>query len=53
MDATDPGNYDIVLNAARFPIGQSAELIIEALDRRRALSATTPVSQAAKTSHPL
>src|SRR6516225_3924809 len=51
MDATDPENYDLVLNAARFPIEQSAELIIEALDRRRALSATTPVSRAARTSH--
>ena len=53
MDATDPGNFDLVLNAARFPVEQSAELIIAALDRRRALSATTPVSQAAKTSHAL
>ena len=53
MDATDPGNYDLVLNAARFPIEQSAELIIAALDRRRALSATTPVSQATKTPHAL
>jgi cytidylate kinase len=53
MDATDPGNYDLVLNAARFPVEQSTDLIIEALDRRRAVSATTPVSQAAKTSHAL
>jgi cytidylate kinase len=51
MDATDPRNYDLVLNAARFPTEQCAELIIAALDRLRALSATTPVSQATKTPH--
>jgi cytidylate kinase len=49
MDAADPRNYDLLLNAARFPIEQCAELIIAALDRLRALSATASVSQAVKT----
>jgi cytidylate kinase len=49
MDATDPRNYDLLLNAARFPIEQCAELIIAALDRLRAHSATAAVSQAVKT----
>jgi cytidylate kinase len=35
-DPTDPRNYDIVLNASRLSIGQSAELIIEALHRLQA-----------------
>jgi cytidylate kinase len=49
MDATDPRNYDLLLNAARFPIEQGAELIMSALDRLRALSTTASVSQAVKT----
>jgi cytidylate kinase len=48
MDATDPRNYDLLLNAARFPIEQCAELIIAALDRLRALSATASVAPAVK-----
>jgi cytidylate kinase len=49
MDATDPRNYDLVLNAARFPIEQCADLIIAALDRLRNVLAPTPLSQAKKT----
>jgi len=33
FDPTDPGNYDLVVNAARFSVGASADLICAALDR--------------------
>jgi cytidylate kinase len=46
MDATAPRNYDLLLNAARFPTEQCAELIIAALDRLRALPAKASVAQA-------
>ena len=49
VDASDPRNYDLVLNAARFPVSQCAELIIAALERLRTRSAPTPVAQAKKT----
>ena len=32
-DATDPGNFDLVLNAPRLTVRQNAELIVEALHR--------------------
>jgi len=38
-DPTDPRNYDLLLNTSRFPIGECADLIIEALRR---LQARTP-----------
>jgi cytidylate kinase len=49
MDAADPRNYDLVLNAGRFPIDQCVELILAALDRLRAASDTASASQPAKT----
>ena len=51
MDAKDPRNYDVVLNAARFPVEQCAELIIAALDRLRAGSMRRSASQVIKTPH--
>ena len=42
-DPTDPHNYDLVLNAARFPIAESAEIIIDAL---RHLQERSPDSSA-------
>jgi cytidylate kinase len=51
MDATDPRNYDLLLNAARFPIEQCADLILAALDRLRVVSAISSVPQGTKTPH--
>ena len=50
-DAADPRNYDLVLNAARFPVEQCAELILAALNRLRAASAASSVSQATTMLH--
>jgi len=49
VDAKDPRNYDLVLNAARFSVGQCAELIIAALERLRADPAPSAVAQAKET----
>lgn len=35
-DATDPLNFDLILNTEQFSVRQSAELIVEALHRREA-----------------
>jgi cytidylate kinase len=48
-DATDPRNYDVILNAARFAVEQCAELIIAALDRLRSASPSPSTSQPVKT----
>jgi cytidylate kinase len=34
--ATDPSQYDLVLNSSRFSVGQCADLIVEALHRLQA-----------------
>jgi cytidylate kinase len=42
-DATDPREYDLVLNSSRFSVGQCADLIVEALHRLQAhISVGTP-----------
>ena len=38
-DPTDPENYDLVLNRSRFSIDETAELVIEALQRMQARKA--------------
>ena len=40
-EATDPRQYDLVLNSSRFTVGECADLIVEALHR---LQAHTPVA---------
>jgi cytidylate kinase len=45
MDAGDPGNYDLVLNAARFSVEKCGELIIAALEKLRASSLIKSVPQ--------
>ncbi len=51
-DATDPHNYDIILNTARFSVTECADLIVEALHRMQAravaASRETPAPTAAK-----
>jgi cytidylate kinase len=37
-DATDPRQYDLVLNSSRYSVGECAELVIEALYRFQAHS---------------
>jgi len=36
MDATEPTNYDLILNAARFSVAECADLVIAALETLRA-----------------
>lgn len=42
VDPTDPANYDLVLNVARFTPGECADLIIEALHRMQKRAAARP-----------
>ena len=39
-DLADPLNYDLVLNRTRFTLDESAELVIEALQRMQARKVT-------------
>jgi len=44
-DLADPLNYDLVLNRTRFTLDESAELVIEALQRMQARKVTERVKQ--------
>jgi len=43
-DATDPRQYDLVLNSSRFSVGECAELIIEALRRLQVGASVHPLN---------
>jgi cytidylate kinase len=45
MDPTDPSNYDLLLNAARFTVDQCADLVIAALGRLQTLRTSDPSPQ--------
>jgi cytidylate kinase len=47
-EAADPRQYDLVLNSSRFLVGESADLIVEALHR---LQAHLPVGTSAPVAH--
>ncbi len=49
MNASDPANYDLVLNAARFSVEQCVDLILAALDRLRTAPMRGSASQSVKT----
>ncbi|MEI7686468.1 MAG: cytidylate kinase-like family protein [Planctomycetota bacterium] len=46
MDPTDPANYDLLLNAARFSVAEAADLVIAALERIRRKALPSPGSTA-------